>query len=116
MFNGVRAVIAVVAGLLFLAGLAAVAVGGAAAGFGGAWLIVAGGVLIIALAFERTRYRSEASDRRAEPTGPGGGEPPAALEPRFQRTGEVFVDPTSGHLMRVFVDPQTGERRYRSEG
>ncbi len=53
----------------------------------------------------------------SHPVGPGGGEPlDAAMEPRFTSTDEVFVDPTSGHRMRVFLDPGTGERRYRAEG
>ena len=39
-----------------------------------------------------------------------------ALEPRFRPTAEVFVDPTTGHRMRVLVDPRTGERRYVAEG
>jgi hypothetical protein len=30
----------------------------------------------------------------------------------WQRTEEVFVDPTSGRRMRVWVDPSGGERRY----
>jgi hypothetical protein len=38
------------------------------------------------------------------------------MEPRFQRTSEVFVDPTSGRRMRVWIDPGSGERRYRAEG
>jgi hypothetical protein len=28
----------------------------------------------------------------------------------------VFIDPTSGHRMRVLVDPTSGERRYVAEG
>jgi hypothetical protein len=31
-------------------------------------------------------------------------------------TSEVFIDPTSGHRMRVLVDPSSGERRYVAEG
>jgi hypothetical protein len=31
-------------------------------------------------------------------------------------TSEVFIDPTSGHRMRVVVDPASGERRYVAEG
>ena len=30
----------------------------------------------------------------------------------WQRTDEVFVDPTSGRRMRVWVDPRDGERHY----
>ncbi len=34
-----------------------------------------------------------------------------ALKP----TGEVFKDPTSGKLTRVYEDPATGKREYREE-
>jgi hypothetical protein len=30
-------------------------------------------------------------------------------------TTELFVDPTSHRLMRVYVDSRTGERRYKAE-
>jgi hypothetical protein len=33
-------------------------------------------------------------------------------DPRFQPTDEVFRDPASGVLTRVYQDPRTGERRY----
>ncbi|HKC20039.1 MAG TPA: hypothetical protein VKE27_10450 [Candidatus Dormibacteraeota bacterium] len=33
----------------------------------------------------------------------------------FQRTGEVFKDPTSGKMTRVYEDPSTGRRQYRDE-
>jgi divalent metal cation (Fe/Co/Zn/Cd) transporter len=36
-------------------------------------------------------------------------------EPRFRPTDEVFRDPSSGQLTRVYVDPRTGERRYMDE-
>ena len=83
----------------------------------GIWTLLGGLALVVGAAIERIRYRSEASDRAGAPAGPAGGEPPGTpLEPRFRRTDEVFTDPTSGHLMRVWVDPGTGERRYLSEG
>ncbi len=116
MYRTVRLVIGLVAGALFLGGLVAIATGQTNAAIGGAWLIVTGTVGIVAVAFERTRYRSETSDRRVEPPGPGGGEPGDALEPRFGWTDEVFADPTTGRRMRVYHDPRTGERRYRAEG
>jgi hypothetical protein len=72
-------------------------------------------VILVALAIERNRYRSEAAERTFEPVGPGGGEPEGQLEPRFRRTDETFVDPTSGVAMRVFVDRSTGDRRYVAE-
>jgi len=33
----------------------------------------------------------------------------------FQATGEVFKDPSSGKMMRVYEDPATGKRQYREE-
>jgi hypothetical protein len=33
----------------------------------------------------------------------------------FKPTGEVFRDPTSGKLTRVYEDPTTGKRQYRDE-
>jgi hypothetical protein len=43
-------------------------------------------------------------DRRYR--GGGGGE-------GYQPTDEVFKDPTTGRMMRVFFDPRTGRREYR---
>ena len=34
---------------------------------------------------------------------------------RAQPTGEVFVDPDTGHRMRVWFDPDTGRREYRPD-
>ncbi len=78
-------------------------------------LIVLGAVGVVAAIWERTRYRSEAAEREAAAPGPGGGEPDTPLEPRFQPTDEVFVDPTTNRVMRVHLDTATGERRYRAE-
>ena len=36
----------------------------------------------------------------------------ARRDPRFQRTDEVFHDPSTGRVTRVHVDPASGERRY----
>ena len=33
----------------------------------------------------------------------------------FKPTGEVFRDPTSGKMTRVYEDPKTGQRQYREE-
>ena len=33
----------------------------------------------------------------------------------FKPTNEVFTDPTSGKLTRVYEDPSTGKRQYREE-
>ena len=81
---------------------------------GGFWLIVGGIVLIVGVIIERSRYRSQAAELTKAPPGPGGGET-SRPEPRFQRTEEIFIDPTTNLRMRVFHDPQTGERRYVTE-
>jgi hypothetical protein len=83
----------------------------------GLLLIGFGVVFIVAALLERMRYRSAAADTIAAPVGPGGGEPiDQPMEARFQRTDERFVDPTTSVPMRVWIDPTTGERRYRAEG
>ena len=109
-----RVVVAVVAVLMLIGGLALLGAG--AADGEGLWLVVAAAVVLVALAIERNRYRSEEAERSFEATGPGGGEPSGGLEARFRRTDETFVDPTTGTTMRVFLDGRTGERRYVAEG
>ena len=82
----------------------------------GLFLVGTGVALIVGALLERMRYRSAAADGVAAPIGPGGGEPTdRPMEPRFQRTDEQFVDPTTSVRMRVWLDPGTGERRYRAE-
>ena len=78
------------------------------------WLIPGGVLLIIVSLLEVSRYRSQAAERGRGSPGPGGGET-APLEPRFKRTEEVFVDPTTNVRMRVYMDANTGERRYVAE-
>ena len=113
MYAIVRTVIAICAAAAFVGGVVLLIVGGTAAPYG-FWPLVAGGVGLIAVVLERQRYRSDAADRGHEPAGPGGGEP-APLPASFRPTEERFVDPTSGRVMRVFVDDRSGERRYRAE-
>jgi hypothetical protein len=81
-------------------------------------LTMLGGLVGLAVvAFERMRYHSEADEPVAPRMGSPGGEPAGQpLEPRFRPTGEVFIDPTTTRRMRVYLDPATGERRYRAEG
>ncbi|HLY35668.1 MAG TPA: hypothetical protein VKU35_03055 [Candidatus Limnocylindria bacterium] len=111
MHATVRVLIAAVAALLMLVGLVAIAVGQVASGL---WTLAMGAVGILAVAFERTRYRSESAERQAGSPGPGGGEPEPPGAP-FRATDERFVDPTSGRSMRVYVNPDSGERRYHAE-
>lgn len=59
------------------------------------YLILNGLLILVGLLVERGRYRLQ---RRG--TGHG------------QRTGERFVDPTTGHLIEVRYDPYSGERDY----
>jgi hypothetical protein len=104
------------AGLLIgLGGLAAIAIGGPTA-ISGLWAVAMGGVLMIVAVLERTRYRSQAAERTNEAIGPGGGETPGPIDPRFRPTDEVFVDPSTGTRMRVLLDSRTGERRYVADG
>lgn len=110
----VRALVLIGGVLLTLAGFGAIAIGGEVA-LTGLWLVVMGGVLLIAGVLERTRYRSEAAERAQEPSGPGGGETAGEVEARFRPTDEVFVDPTSQRRMRVLLDVRSGERRYVAE-
>ncbi len=64
------------------------------------------GAVALVLILERPRY---GSPRRLGRRSPGGAEPD--LEP----TAEVFIDPTTKLRMRVWIDPASGERRYRAE-
>jgi hypothetical protein len=112
MYDIVRILIATVAVLMFIGGVVLLPAAPPVA----VELVLFGGAGILAIVLERGRYRSEHAERSSLPAGPGGGETDATLEPRFLRTGEAFVDPTSGRRMRVWMDPRTGERRYRAEG
>lgn len=114
---GTSRMVALAIGLVSLAaGVLLFAVGGPVATIPGSWLTIFGVVLTVAALIERARYRSDDADRAGIPPGPGGGEPRGtSLEPRFRRSDEVFSDPTSGHRMRVWTDPATGERRYVAE-
>jgi hypothetical protein len=59
------------------------------------YLVVNGAVVLLALLFERGRYR---------PTGSQPGP--------WQETEERFVDPSTGQLMMVRYNPRTGARQY----
>ena len=99
--------------LMFLGGVAGIGAGGAEVP-SVVFAIGIGAAVMVAAVLQRSGYRSEAAERSNVPPGPGGGED-GYPEPRFAPTGEVFVDPTSQILMRVYEDPRTGERRYRAD-
>jgi len=114
--NIIRGIVIVLGTLMAVGGLVAIAVGGQAAP-AGFWGLVVGLVFIAAALLERTRYRSSHAELSQEAPGPGGGEPTdRPMEARFQRTDERFIDPTTHTPMVVWLDPATGERRYRAEG
>ena len=112
----VRGALIVVGLLLMLGGLALIVGLPSGGAFAGLQLGAIGGFLVIVVALERQRYRSAAAEQTNATPGPGGGEPASGpIESRFRPTGEVFIDPTTGHQMRVLVDPASGERRYVAE-
>jgi len=111
----IRGGLAVIGILLMFGGLVLI-VGGSELALPGLELVAFGAFLVVVVAIERGRYRSEAAERSNATPGPGAGEPAGQLEPRFRPTAEVFIDPTTGHRMRVVVDPASGERRYVAEG
>jgi len=57
-------------------------------------------ILGVAAAYEHGRYRARVQ---------------GAERGRFQRTDEVFTDPTTGRLTRVWYDPASGARDYRPD-
>jgi hypothetical protein len=111
MVDAIRFVVGVLGGLLMMGGLIGLVGGAWAEGF---WAAVSGAVVLVAVVLERARYRSEAAERSTGESGLGGGETSMPVAP-FQSTDEVFVDPTSGHRLRVYLNPATGERRYYAE-
>jgi hypothetical protein len=81
-------------GVLAVVGAIALAIAGVVAGLV-FYLFVNGAVVVAAVLFERGRYHP--------PVTPGGS---------WQETSERFVDPTTGQLMKVRYNPQTGARDY----
>lgn len=58
-------------------------------------LLIVGGIL-----FERRGYRSRTNRTHG----------------KWQPTGERFMDPTTGRVVEVYYNPQTGERDYHEQG
>lgn len=58
---------------------------------------VTAAILLVLIAFERTRYRPKVDLSKGE----------------WIRTGERFEDPSTGETMEVYANPRTGERDYR---
>jgi len=58
-------------------------------------LLIVGGIL-----FERKGYRTRVDRTHGN----------------WQPTGERFTDPTTGRIVEVYYNPQTGERDYHEQG
>ncbi len=116
MATFIRGALVVCGVALMLVGLLVIMAVPALGTIAGLELVALGAFLVLVVTFERQRYRSAAAEQSNGAPGPGGGEPIGGpIEPRFRPTGEVFIDPTTGHRMRVVVDPANGERRYVAE-
>ncbi len=61
------------------------------------YLAINGLIITGAILLERSSYRSKADTTQG----------------KWQSTGERFNDPTSGKVIEVYYNPQTGERDYR---
>jgi hypothetical protein len=106
----------------FLFGLLAILAGEPV---GGAWLLIGGAILLLVALYEQARYHAQPEPAARSDAAPVAGLPwpsaPAAGAPqdldrhRYERTDEVFDDPTTGRRLRVWFDPETGERRYVPE-
>ena len=108
-----RVILAFVGVITVLVGLALITVDGDRST--GLVTILIGAAILIAVVYERSRYRSAEADGRNDKPGPGGGEPVGALPAGFRATTEVFIDPATGRRMRVYLQPATGDRRYMAE-
>ncbi len=60
------------------------------------YLVINGLLIICGILFERSGYRSQVNRTRGT----------------WQPTGERFNDPTTGQVVEVYYNPQTGERDY----
>jgi hypothetical protein len=69
-------------------------------GIVGTAVVLIGGLIAVGLLTRDRRYTGTRANAGAD---------------RFLPTSEVFVDPTSGRRVRVWVDPGTGRRQYREE-
>jgi hypothetical protein len=93
--------------VLIAVALALLASGAAWAPLVVAYALVNAAIVGLALALERPRYGADSEGARGRPGREG--------EQGFDATEEVFIDPTTGVRMRVWVGVETGERQYRSD-
>jgi hypothetical protein len=88
-----RNVVIAAAAIIACGGAALIACGVHAPGW---QALTIGVIILVGTLFERWRYR-----RIEKP-----------LDGPWQRTGEQFIDPSTGDPVEVMFDPSTGERRY----
>ena len=111
MFDALRILVGIGSLLLLLVGFVLLVFGGPIA-FSGLWFMVLGAVGLVAVGFERSRYRPAGGETTWSSLGAAGAHE-GSVEPRFRPTDERFVDPTTRQRLRVWSDPATGERLYR---
>ncbi len=95
--NVARIALGILAALAVLGAVVAFAAGIAVVGLEA---LVGAAVLGLGAAYEHGRYRASVKGSEAG---------------RFQRTDEVFTDPTTGQLTRVWYDQASGRRDYRPD-
>ena len=93
-----RRILLILGSAAFVAGVLLIAAG--AAFPAGLYLVGMGAILTLALLFEHRGYRPHID----HPAGD------------WQKTDERFIDPTSGHVIEVLYNPETGERNYVDTG
>lgn len=112
-----RAALGLLGGLGFVLALAVIVAGEPV---GAAWLLIVSAALLLIALYEQARYHGHGEGAAAPAPGAPSWAPPGAAvgdagPGRYQRTDEVFEDPTTGRRLRVWFDPVTGERRYLPE-
>jgi hypothetical protein len=107
MLRTLRLVLLAWEAVLVVGALALLAIGAPWAPLVAAYALVNAGIVSLAVLLERPRYSP----------GPGseGGRWVGAGDSRFAAAAEVFIDPTTGVRMRVWADPETGDRQYRPD-
>jgi hypothetical protein len=88
-----RMVVTAMAAILSCIGVGLLACGVRAPGW---QALILGGIVLVGTLFERWRYSRVG----------------AAPQGDWQRTGERFIDPSSGQEVEVMFDSRSGERRY----
>jgi len=103
-----RGIMLALGGVALVGGLLLVLAGGTDGVASGIWLIVTGSVVLLAVVFERTRYRSEHAERTPRLPARAAARRRARRWSRGSSPGRGLVDPTSRRRMRVWLDRSGG--------